>query len=114
MGWLFTHGASRADVIHEITATQRVRGRTWRTIEHTLVRDADVDVLWAVHESVIDGDAALVFIGCHLLDQRDGAWGYKSMDESMGPCFYSCPLSMLDLAPVACESWRARVREEAR
>jgi hypothetical protein len=33
-------------------------------------------------------------------------WYHKPMEESMGPYYYSCPLSYLDLAPVASWHWR--------
>ncbi|MCA9380929.1 hypothetical protein KC678_01565, partial [Candidatus Dojkabacteria bacterium] len=38
------------------------------------------------------------------------SWGYKDMDESMHPYYYNCPLSFLDMTPVACEEWRQHVR----
>ena len=45
--------------------------------------------------------------------QQAGLWlGYKDMEEEpVGPCYYSCPLMYLDLAPTANEGWRSRVRE---
>jgi hypothetical protein len=58
------------------------------------------------------------FIGCHLLQRsvetRYGrkvvSWGYKSMDESVHPYYYSCPLSYLDEVPAECGEWRDKVR----
>lgn len=42
-------------------------------------------------------------------------FGYKDMSESMGPCYYRCPASVLDLlGPTDNEyatSWRARCRQ---
>lgn len=54
------------------------------------------------------------WIGCDLLEysKRDEGWGYKDMDESMHPYYYSCPLSYLDMVPVVgSEEWRQGVRE---
>jgi hypothetical protein len=45
----------------------------------------------------------------------DYGWGYKSMDESMGPAYYTCPLSYLDMVPMPdspyAREWREKVRE---
>ena len=43
--------------------------------------------------------------------KRDYGWGYKDMEERVGPCYYSCPLAYLDMVPTANEGWRNRVRE---
>jgi hypothetical protein len=51
------------------------------------------------------------YIQCDLLKGGGNGWGYKSMDESMHPYYYSCPLSYLDLAPEQCAEWRQKVRE---
>ncbi|WP_240754701.1 hypothetical protein [Parasulfuritortus cantonensis] len=37
-------------------------------------------------------------------------WGYKDLCESMGPYYYTCPLSYLDMVPVANADWRGQVR----
>lgn len=47
----------------------------------------------------------------NLLDQMYGRWGYKTLDEQMGPYYYQCPVEWLERAPVANEAWRARVRK---
>lgn len=45
-------------------------------------------------------------------------FSYKDMDESMGPCSYDCPISILDLlSPTKDESalaWRERCRAKAK
>ena len=46
---------------------------------------------------------------CLLSKSKDSGWGYKSMDESMGPFYYDCPKKLLKLVPVACQSWRDEV-----
>jgi hypothetical protein len=50
------------------------------------------------------------YIGCHLLESSGGEWGYKSLDESVHPYYYSCPLRYLDMAPVRSSEWREGVR----
>jgi len=55
------------------------------------------------------------FIGCSILGSDPGCgWGSKDMEESMGPCYYSCPLSYLDIVPDPggyATAWREQVRE---
>jgi hypothetical protein len=55
------------------------------------------------------------WIGCDLLRSQTGfGWGYKDLDESMFPYFFSCPLKYLDLVPIekfgGNAEWRATVR----
>lgn len=74
--------------------------------------------LWKVFEVTVTKDGALVkqerFIALDLLECRGGCWGYKDIDESMGPCEVNCPLSYLNLAGGDPEGyakeWRERVR----
>lgn len=68
--------------------------------------------LWRVVEKP-DGER---FIALDLLKSggRGEGWGSKGLCESMGPCEVDCPLSMLDMVPVAAgdyaAGWRKRVR----
>lgn len=44
-------------------------------------------------------------------NKKDG-FGYKDMDESVNPYYYSCPLSYLtDVPEVSCQAWRDGVKE---
>jgi hypothetical protein len=97
MGWYYGYNNSRADIIREITTDGA----------KTLRKFTSGNTLWTVQETK-DGAK---FIGCYLL-QRAGRneWGYKPMDESMHPYYYSCPLAFLNDAPSACEEWRLKVR----
>jgi hypothetical protein len=56
--------------------------------------------------------APYLYIGCDLLApaRKGEGWGYKDLCESMGPCYYTCPLSYLDMVPVANAAWRDQVR----
>lgn len=54
------------------------------------------------------------FIEVALIEKDRGCYGYKSMDEGMGPYFAEgCPLEFLELAPERSPAWRARVRGTA-
>lgn len=112
MGWTFTYGATRRQVIDELVPTERVGedGRIFRTLRHC----CRGNVLYTLHESGMPG-ATRKWIGVYLLQRdRDGSWGYKDMDESMGPNYYTCPVNYLDEAddPVNefATNWRAKVR----
>lgn len=109
MGWLYTLGATRADVISE-----RIKGYTWaRGSMQTIKHCTRGNVLWMVQE-VYRRDTGHFerFLECDLLQNSRGyGWGYKDMDESMGPYYYSCPLSYLDGTRVLNPGWRKAVRE---
>lgn len=101
MGWYFGK-RSRADLITHLTNPAQ-RSPSSECLAHAVVGG----VLWSVWKT-----PRATFIECDLIqsDRRSGTWGYKPMDEGMGPCYYSCPLRFLDMAPVACADWRENVR----
>lgn len=128
MGWDFTRGASKTDIVAELVKDQpRQLARTWsnkdqkiidldyemevKTVAHKVVRNT----LWAVREQIKykkEGEERFRYILCCLLQNKRGyGWGYKDMSEMEGPFYYDCPLEFLDMAPVACEPWRVKVRE---
>ncbi len=100
MGWYFTNGATRSELIRELTEP-RTDGAT-----KCLRKYASGNTLWTVWE----GPSGR-WIGCDLLVKSRDGWGHKPMEESMGPCEVSCPLAFLEDVPeVASEDWRERVR----
>ena len=128
MGWLYTQihqGDLRTAgeinthisslMAQPLTATQSgyevlasaVRGKVW----YGVIRYTHYEHL----------DDPRVSIGVVLWDRRPGEFGYKDMDESMGPYYYDCPARLLKLAdmlgPVAPDSdagkWRAACRAHA-
>jgi len=127
MGWLFTLGIDRRTLISE-----RVEG--WeRTLDNGVVvksvclahcyrGNSFTGVLWSVWERTFanhNGDDKYQtqrWIQCDLLRyQRDYGWGYKDMEESMHPYYYSCPLKYLEMVPIdqygGNEEWRQIVVE---
>lgn len=116
MGWSFSINSSRADLIEERTrSTTQADGTRWECLK----RATAGNVLWTVWE-VTPGvpkpprayRPPYRHIGCDLLAPggKGSGWGYKDLCESMGPCYYTCPLSYLDLVPVANAGWRVQVR----
>ena len=112
MGWTFVR-RTRDQLIRELLAPQASERACCDVIDYTL----DGDVLWTVvritaRQAGVMGLAAgesVFHIGCHLLESAGGHWGYKSLDESVHPYYYACPLRYLDMAPVRSPEWRERV-----
>jgi hypothetical protein len=116
MGWLFTQGQSRADLIKRLTQNEAPRTQDGVTVTYTTVAHAAVgNHLWAVFNVKTESEGKTEekrFIALFLMQpQKNYGWGYKDMTESMHPYYYTCPKSFLSLAPVACQEWRDKVAE---
>ncbi len=107
MGWSFIDQQSRQGLIAHLTRSESSNGIARQCLRHC----SSGNVLWTVWE--VTGPEAQVqrYIGCDLLAcQRGLGWGYKDMCESMGPCYYTCPLAYLEMVPEANAEWRIQVR----
>ncbi|MBB1606112.1 MULTISPECIES: hypothetical protein [unclassified Pseudomonas] len=114
MGWLFS-SRTRAELIRDLTQPEDQARARVHVIAHTLRGN----VLWSVtevtaktegvHPDLAPGES-MRYIRCDLLQRRGGEWGYKAMDESMAPYYYSCPLRYLDMAKELSPGWREKVR----
>jgi hypothetical protein len=112
MGWIFLKGASKADVINSLIAPRDSQTHSSTVLEHCECIEQSENVLWAVVEVVHKNDQqSSRYIACYILLASTTGWGYKDMDESMFPFYFSCPLSYLDMTPVVNQDWRAHVRE---
>jgi len=99
MGWTYTYGQDKAGLVAERTKAQENATTRWTCLAHS-VRG---NVLWAVWESVDKATGAVKtrFIGCDVMGSHRGyGWGYKDMEESMHPYYYSCPVKFLDMVPM--------------
>ena len=129
MGWSFRKGATKQMVIED-------RLRPWDTVSdggewgspngtrhHSVVLAWRCvgDSLWYVRETTttaVDGTVTVLrWIGLSLLEASSYGWGWKSMDESMGPYDDSCPVEFLDMAPQPkgeyAAKWRENIRQKA-
>lgn len=119
MGWTTSSWwQSRRDVIKERTENSLWypnEGKVQR--KHTCIAHCvRGGTLWTVWE-VINIDLCTSdfwshrYIGCDLIRNYGKAegFGYKDMCESMGPCYYDCPLGYLAMAPVENQEWRDAV-----
>ena len=108
MGTYYTDGATRRDIIAELTQGWK-RDKASKVVERHCARG---NVLWTLECITTKGeDFGTLFIGCYLLTPHKDGWGYKPMDESMGPYYFTCPLAYLKAAPEICGEWRDGVRE---
>lgn len=125
MGWLFPYGATRRQLIGDLT-------KPWESHNgDVLIKSACLNhcyrggsfsgVLWSVWErtfTTAEQESAPPhrWIGCDLLEYRraEEGWGYKDLDESCGPCHFSCPLKYLDLVPLDKFGGNAEWREAVR
>ena len=104
MGWLFGWN-TRKELVDHLCEGNGVK---------TLKRCFKGNNMWAVQQT----EDGLVFAVLYLIkgrnESRDG-WGYKDVDETMGPYQHDFPVSWLDLlSPCDSEyavSWRENVRK---
>lgn len=106
MGWLFSH-RSRRELIAALIQTDDTEHYQHVTLAHALRGN----VLWSVVQSSPKDPAnvAQTVIHCILMQGSGWSWGYKAMDESVQPCYYSCPKKYLTMAPEISPEWREKV-----
>ncbi|HBO3772371.1 hypothetical protein [Pseudomonas aeruginosa] len=114
MGWLFS-SRTRSELIQDLIRPEDTARASVRVLVHTLRGK----VLWSVtevtaktegvHPDLAPGES-MRYIRCDLLQRSGGEWGYKAIDESMAPYYYSCPLRYLDMAKELSPAWREKVR----
>lgn len=105
MGWLFGHYERRTLIEH------LVNGNGVKTLKHFLSGNN----LWCVHEHDGQRWACLYLLrGSPKVRNDPYNWGYKDVDESMGPNAISFPYTWLDLLTPTdskyANEWRARVK----
>lgn len=123
MGWLFPYGASRRSLIVERTQGWERTSESMVTksvcLAHCYRGGVFSGVLWSVWERTFTKEGEQVaptqrWIQCALLRSSPDGWGFKDMEESMHPYFYSCPLGYLKLVPMdqfgGHKQWREGVR----
>lgn len=103
MEWYFSH-RTRAQLVKNLTE----QGEGGQTLAYKIVNESGQVILWAVQQCSPDHPEYpnQVFISCYLLGTSGRLHGYRPMDESMHPYFYSCPIRYLAMAPVRCQAWR--------
>ncbi|MDR2111612.1 MAG: hypothetical protein LBQ62_00670 [Candidatus Accumulibacter sp.] len=114
MGWFFS-SQSRAELIAELIEPYETARARVKIIAHAMRGN----VLWSVAEMTAKAEGAhqglapgqsVRYIRCDLLKKSGNEWGYKPMDETAHPYYYTCPLRYLDMAPEVSREWRECVR----
>lgn len=117
MGWSFNVDPSfgKADLVRKLTSPG-YWGPRFQILKHSLVGNN----LWCAVERTKEDGSRERFISLFLLRSgRPGeGWGYKDLDERMGPAAVDCPLSFFDLVPPPegegvseyVRDWREKVR----
>lgn len=126
MGWLYGW-PSREDLIRHLTTSSSWKTDNGLTREtKTLHKTLRGNTLWSVRSVTLseDPEHPRLILCCDLLstggsktDRWGNApqWGYKDMDETVGPCEVTCPLKYLELVPCPehgyARDWRERVKQ---
>lgn len=108
MGWLFSPSwATRADLVRHLRRPERFGDRL------ELVRAC---VTGSHHWYLVRERATgLHWVGLDLLQSgRGDGWGYKDLDESVGPTACDCPLAYLAAPHADRDGWAAQWRERVR
>lgn len=114
MGWLFsTRWSTRAELVAHLRSLASGSESKYEIVRASVIGNHH----WYIGRR---RDTGVTWIGLDLLQggKHDGlpSWGYKDMDESMGPCYYDCPLSFLEQVPLNpayqyAAGWREKVRQ---
>ena len=108
MGWSYYRNYTKAQLIEHLTKSHESVDFQYTCIKKCLKGNA----LWTVWDmkSKESDDKNKRVIELLLVSRHDNEWGYKGISESAGPFYYSCPLSYLDMVPVADAQWREQVK----
>ncbi len=122
MGWLYPTGINRKElIVSRVEPFESiVNGVQVKTecLRHCFRGGVYSGVLWSVWSRTfikdgIEQQPEQRWICCDLICCHSGEWGYKNMDESVHPYYYSCPLGYLKLVPIeqfgGCKEWRDMV-----
>lgn len=114
MGWTTSHNwQTRADIIADRVKTQHWTQGDHEVTDTVIAHAIRGNCLWKVHERNTGGKIRR-YIGLDLIRSygKEEGYGYKDMDESVHPYYYTCPLKYLDMVPeVSSAEWREKVRQ---
>ena len=131
MGWTYTSQQNKSDFLQEI-----LRDCHWENdsaVSSVIDHSVRGNRLWvALRLEYKNGYPDCKYVVLFLLHKHKDGWGYKDMDESMGPYYYDCPLRLLQVTgdPAPCTAhethdedslcatlsslrWRQQVREQS-
>ena len=110
MGWLYRNACffdKHGKVNRKAECNSRFDSSRCEVLKSMMVGT----VYYAAVRSKADGH---VFGSVFLTSARDGSFGYKAMDETVGPCERRCPDSILDLLSPTDDEWSNEWRKDCR
>lgn len=124
MGWLFRPGWDLKSMIAELCEDKSWENSEGEPVElETIDREyimstPSIGRLWTLKETRIDGDVVSRTIVLYLCQYHPSeGWGYKDVEETMGPVDKDCPVRLIDQAAEPpneyAREWREQVREAA-
>lgn len=110
MGWLISYDLTKEQQVAELVKGWSNEEGGCRVLAHSVRGNVLYAVMQNFKRTVPERFEDRWIMVCLLRKDRGMGWGYKDMSERMGPFESNCPLKYLDMAPVADEAWRERVR----
>ena len=129
MGWTFMPFSTRRETINGLVESREWVQKDGSKVERKCIAkcykgSSFAGTLYAVFEDKVTKDGVAIPLPDHrwifiaLLRysnyQNERSWGYKDMEESMGPCESKCPLSYFDMVPCPDSNEARRWRERCR
>lgn len=124
MGWSFTYGKTKKDLVEYLTKNNEwVNDKGVKIANNHVASSLVGNHLWASFDRYKDDVFQDRYIVLFLLandksmserSRSNDNWGYKDISESMGPAYYDCPLYLLDMTPVPSSEYAAGWREKVR
>jgi hypothetical protein len=103
MGTYYSMGNTKKQEVESIISDCAANGN--KALNHSLRGNC----LWILLDC--KGTNIILLYLMQAPPRSESGWGYRPYDESAHPYYYSCPLSYLAAAPVACQKWRDNVIE---
>lgn len=115
MGWDEGTYANRKALIESLIKPSDGELKQYRCLAHKASNYSNNFILWTIWE-ITDkktGESSR-YIGCDLIKGNGFRFMVKSMSESVGPLYYSCPVEYFSMVPEpkgkCCEGWRDQVK----
>ena len=97
-----------SDEVSQVPIYITHHGSTWYAAVKTTFKNKVRDNL----RYECDLNRSYVFAGVFLTRRDNGEWGYKEMDECVGPCEANAPLKLINMLSPTTAEWAIKWREK--